>query len=345
MAKAKEANASSLLSALNFSKVAFLEEGEAYQQHIILHNKMLYAYNGTIATGTPIEEEITACPQGHALRIALGRCKGAFSLTVDGERLAIKSGPFKASLPCLDLGALRPFQPDPGRVAIGEGLRPALAALSPLVADAGATVLESALALASGHASASNRLVIGQYWHGYELPGQFLLPKVAVDAVRNAPNTLVSFGHSANSVTFHFDNHSWIKSQLLYDDNYPDLEPFFRHPLQLTNLAEGFNEAVAALSPFDKDDKAMLYGPNGLEYRDGKLASSIDLEGIKGEVAFLAYNWQLLGKQVKLVDWLSDAKAVHFQGERFRGLMQKMAIMPIYKGTTNERYDDTNIPF
>jgi hypothetical protein len=337
---------STLLDALNFAKIAYMEEGEAYQTHIILHGKRLFAYNGTIAVGTPIEEEITACPQGHTLRLALVRCKGAFAMGVEGDKLQVRSGRFRASIPCLDFGAVRAFQADPPSVAVGEGLKAAFNALEPLVAVNGATVLESALALSSMDATATNRQVIGQYWHGYELPRTFLLPRAAIDAVRNAPSDLVSLGYSYNSVTFHFADNSWIRSQLYHDEKYPDIGAMFPTNLELTDLAEGFTEGVVTLAPFDKDDKAIFYSSIGLEYKNGKLSSSVEVDGIPGEVAFLAHNWLLLGKRMTKVDWLSDKKAVHMQGPGMRGIMLKMAIMPVYKGKEEGKIEDENdIPF
>ncbi len=65
-AKPETSNAQSLVDAIAFAKPCYREAGESYQTHIIMRDKMLYAFDGILACGVPVADDLAACPQGHA---------------------------------------------------------------------------------------------------------------------------------------------------------------------------------------------------------------------------------------------------------------------------------------
>src|SRR6266481_1130849 len=92
---------SSLLQALEFCSCVSEKLGVSYETHIGLRNHWAIAFNGIVAAGAPIMEDIYCHPHNLLLIEALSKCDDVFSLTQldNGGRLSIKSGKFKAVVP------------------------------------------------------------------------------------------------------------------------------------------------------------------------------------------------------------------------------------------------------
>src|SRR6185437_942193 len=104
---------SALLSALEFCGTVTEREGAPYETQIGLNRNWAIAFNGIVAAGAPIEEEIFCYPHGQLIIEALSKCDESFSLTqLDNGRLSIKSGKFKAIVPCLDPALMQVAEPD-----------------------------------------------------------------------------------------------------------------------------------------------------------------------------------------------------------------------------------------
>lgn len=110
---------SSLLQALEFCAVVAEKLGTPYETHIGLRANWAIAFNGIVAAGAPISEDIVCHPHTLLLVEALSKCSEGFSLTqLDNSRLAVKSGKFKAIVPCLDPNLMQNVAPDPMIVGI-----------------------------------------------------------------------------------------------------------------------------------------------------------------------------------------------------------------------------------
>lgn len=329
MAK-KEKQAESLIAALNFAKPAIKDIGEPYQTHIILYDEMLYSYDGTIATGHPIEEKIQCCPQGGSMRSALTKCKDAIALGVQTGTLSIKSGRFSASIPCLDFAMVKPFSPDQMSIPLDDTIKTGFAMLGPFVKEGAMTVLEAGLKMAPATMVASNRIAIAEFWHGFPIASEVILPKAAIQAVLATPYKLVGFGCTQTSATFWFENKSWIKTQL-FSEAYPDTNKILnkKHDI-LSALPSGFMDGIKAIMPFGNDACHVIYGPEGLRSGNpetGALGAKYEIEGIDKSVKMRAYEWETIGKYIQTVDWHSQDNMVLFFGERLRGAISKIGMV------------------
>src|SRR4051812_42053534 len=102
-AKAEPKKSSQLLAALQFCSCVSEKLGAPYETHIALRNNWAIAFNGIVAAGCPIIEDVHTNPHNLLLIEALSKCDDNYSLTqLDSNRLAVKSGKFKAVIPCLD---------------------------------------------------------------------------------------------------------------------------------------------------------------------------------------------------------------------------------------------------
>src|SRR5258708_8197669 len=109
---------SSLLTALEFCSVVSEKLGASYETHIGLKDNWAIAFNGIVAAGAPIVEDIQCHPHNLMLIEALSKCDENFSLTQLDNKLSIKSGKFKAFVPCLDPALMQSASPGPMIVGI-----------------------------------------------------------------------------------------------------------------------------------------------------------------------------------------------------------------------------------
>src|SRR5690349_12164751 len=126
MAKAKK-EISSLLRALDFVAVAQKDKGAPYQTHVALTRNTAIAFDGVLAAGHIIEEDLTASPHTLTLVNALNKAEGVLSVTqLDSGRLSVKAGKFKALVPCLPDATLPGIGPDPRVGVIDNRIRTGL---------------------------------------------------------------------------------------------------------------------------------------------------------------------------------------------------------------------------
>ena len=198
--------AGGLLSSLNFVSVASRDTGEDYQQHVVLYKNFAVAFDGLIAAGAPIQEEVIACPNAHKLIQALKTCQEELSLTFldKTKRVSITSGPFRALIPCLEISQMHYIQPD----IVLTTLTPELVAGLSLIVGVANAASDHAMAktvlLEANTITASNGHIIVQAWHGIDLPPRLVLPREFCAAVAKCGREIAGFGYSERSVTFLF---------------------------------------------------------------------------------------------------------------------------------------------
>lgn len=209
-----------LLEAISFLSCITKDIGSPFETHIFLHDKVCTAYNGTLSAGILIEEEIVAAPHNSILRNALSKCGEGYTLSIDGTKITVKSGKFKAVVPCIDPGILYSPFPDPVVAIIDDRLKTALACIEIIKPEPNAEKVHLLTFLLNGASviSTDGKLII-ECWHGIDLP-TIAIPKIIIPVILAHSKKLTQFGFSETSVTFYFEDKSWIKSQL-YPQEYP----------------------------------------------------------------------------------------------------------------------------
>lgn len=240
-----------LLHALQFISVAQRANGSDNERHCMLSNGAAVAFNGVIAAGQRISEDLRCCPQTSKLMAALARCEPGYQLAQLQDRLVVQSGEFVANVPLMDGTLLQWAWPDPKTVDVNNDLKAALMAVVGVVNEKSDRVHEAAVLMQANNCTATNGVVILESWHGWDLPPDILLPKAAVVALAKIRKPVAGVGFGATTVTFWFADNTWMRTQrylakwpkstLLDTTTYPT--PL---PLQLF-------KAVEALRPFSED--------------------------------------------------------------------------------------------
>ena len=174
---------------------------------------------------------------------ALSKCDENFSLTqLDNNRLSIKSGKFKAVVPCLDPTLMQEALPDPMIAQINNSFKLAVEAVGVLASENAQHILTASVLMNGASVISTNRVMLLEYWHGLDLPSNIPLPKQFVAALVKTKKNLIGFGFSRSSATFYFEDTSWIRTQL-YNDEWPDVSNILNRQANLWSIDASFFKA------------------------------------------------------------------------------------------------------
>lgn len=320
---ATETKSNALLEALKFVSVVAKEIGPPYQTNVKLQGNWAIMADGVVAAGHKIAEDIYACP--HTLRFvdALSRSGEAMNLTQLEGKLSVKSGKFRALVPCLDPALLPGATPDAPVAAIDDRLRAGLEAVGHLASEGGQKVWAASVLLKSGSLIATDGHLILEYWHGIDLPPGLALPKSAINALVKNAKGLTQFGFTpGNSATFYFVDGSWIKTQL-YSEPWPDVSHILNYETKPWPMPDGFYTALAAVAPFSEDgfvrfDDGVLRSHESLE-----AGASYDVAGLPKGPVFNAKQLKSIQPFAKTIDFFGGPErlSAYFYGDSVRGAL------------------------
>lgn len=317
------------LNALKFVGSILRGIGPPVETHILLSNKWAVAFNGIISAGHVIEEDLYACPQAKLMIEALSKCTDQLSITqLDINKLSIKSGKFKAIVPCIDPTLLTISAPDAPIAAIDDRFKVAIEAVGVLSSDTAHSVYGTSI-LINGKSVVStlNGTVIFEYWHGIDLPPaeySLAIPKALVEPLTKSNKKLKSFGFSDNSITFYFEDNSFLKSQQ-YSDKWPEVSHILN---QLSNpfpVPAGLWEGLAAIAPFSETGMCWFQTGSLHSHAETGVGASFEAAGLPKAGPFVIKQLRLLQGHAEAIDFLAPgpngSHSVVFFGKSIRGLI------------------------
>lgn len=315
--------ASELLTAIQFISCAQRAIGSPFQTHCRVGNGVAIAFDSVLAAGYPIEEIIAACPQTDKLIHALKQCTAGFSVTqLESNRIAVRSGSFRALVPCAQSEDLPYITPDSPTVATDERLNNALAAVAFLATENSPAVLTASILMRSCSCIATNRNVMLEYWHGIPMPGDMVVPKVAIAAVIKVAKKITHCGFSPTSVTFYFEGGAWIKSQV-YTEAWPDVSAILDKPSNPWEVPTALFPALKSVAPFSEDNALYLQKGRVGSHATEDTGATCDVEGLPDGMGFVRDDFISLEPFFKKADFLAHDTIVYFFGDGVRGAMCK----------------------
>ena len=300
-----QSSTNTFVDALRFVGAVTKDVGAPFETHVSLGGNWASAFNGVLASGVKIQEDIYACPNNKILIEALSKCGEHISITqLDNGRLSIKSDKFKAVVPCIDPVSIQIGTPDEPIAVIDNRLKSAIEAVG-ILADPNAQSVAAASILLAGQSTiATNGHIMFEYWHGIDLPHGLALPKAVVPALAKNNKTFSKFGFSSSSATFFFNDDSWLKTQF-YAEQWPEVRHILDTKANLWPVPKDFFTALAAVAPFS---------PDGLVHFDKEVLRSHNVEGVgasyevsglpKGPI-FNAKQLQLIKPYAETIDFMA----------------------------------------
>ena len=328
--KAKDKTTSPFIQALKFISLAQRESGEPYQTHVVLEHKTATAYDGTLAAGIYIDEDLTACPHTDLLLAALQKAPGIVQIVQDKNGLTIKTSTddgkdkFKAHVPCLDRSIVPSVQPDVRVAPINNEFIRGLEKIASLATENGTHVVTSSILCKDFSMIATDRHIMLEYWHGISMP-TFAMPKAAAIALVKCGKELKGFGFSPHSVTFYFTDNSWLRTQL-YDAQWPDVSRILDCKTNAWSLPPEFYNGVRAVASFN-DEGFVTFKKNELASQAAEgTGASYAVLGLPAGPVFNSKYLLMIEPLAKSVDWQVEPGKAAFFGDNLRGVM--LGVMP-----------------
>lgn len=321
----KKAKAGSALhEALKFVYMAQKKDGLIWESHCQMKDGWVMATDGRLTVGAKIEEDITIAPHTETLMKALAKCGEKLSITQQTNLLTvIQSDKFRANIPCADITAMPPLCADERVAVLTPAVSEAFALLAPLVNDSDARPALTGVRLQANTATATNGYAIIEYWHGIDLPPGMLIPKASAMAVVKCGKVLSGLGFTEKTVTFHFEDESFIKTVRI-DAKFPDTDRLFKGNFIYLPLPDDFHEALDGVSAFtDSETGSVLFhaGKMKTSMYDHK-GASFECEGLPDLPDGMGISVKLLNlcrNSMTQADFQTLPDAVQFTGENARG--------------------------
>lgn len=295
--------------------------------HFAIENGHIRATNGIISMGCPVDFPVACAPNAPILRKALEQCDEVLSMSMAaGERLRIKSGKFRAFVPCADLSTLP--HPKPTGMPVeynGELLRDAFEKLQPFVSKDSLRPWATGVLLRGHSAFATNNACLAECWVGVEAPVPVNIPLLAIKEVlriKDAPTRVMMDDYS---ITFMYDDGRWIKSQLL-ETEWPNVYSILDKPSNPSPIPPGLFDAVRAVSGFTSETRSVRF-IDGCVCSGGATTegASYEVEALPAEGVYRSDHLLLLEDVATTADFSRYPEAVLFFGGNIRGAMVGMA--------------------
>ena len=328
MARKKKVTDSILINAFRFIKGAIAKkdiiEGLT---HVTIENGSVRAFNGVMALSSPIPLDLKCKPKAIPFIKALESCDETIHLSLTkAGKLKVQSGKFKVLIECIedDIPHVTPegeyFEID------GEKVYNAIKLLYPFVSDDASKPWSNGIKLEGSIAMATNNVIAIQYWTDSHFPYIVNIPRSFADEVLRIKELPIAAQFNGSSITFHYPNNKWIRSNLL-SDNWPKFDSLldiecFLEPIPAT-LFEGLN----VVKPFIDKTNRVFFEDGFLKthLHDEDEGATYEVEGLTKD--FHVFNLIMLQKLegvAEKIDFNSTTRTAIFHGKGLRGVITRM---------------------
>lgn len=327
--KKAQAEETGLLTALKFVQLAQQEIGTVYQTHcrftIINEQHYVVAFDGVLAAGHPVQEEMPICPHTYRLVNALERSSGAMSLTaLDTKQLAIKSDKFRALVSCIGDGDLTYAWPDPPQWPLNDDFKKAADIAGIFNTEGGQTVMAASIVTRDYSLIGTNGTVVIEAWHGVPTPPGLIIPMSFVKALMKIGKPIQRFGFCDTSLTVHFEGGAWLKTQL-YQERYPNVDRVlvYTETAKPIPLAKEIIEGIKAVQPFAESPEIWLGGGKVRSHKEDNAGATYDAKSAIFDISLNSKHVLALAEIITQIDFTGNDQVIPFFGEKVRGALAK----------------------
>ena len=288
--------------------------------HFSIEGGTVRGYNGTIALCTPLPFNLTCKPKAEPLIRAITNCTETVQLTLTGAgRLSIKSGKFKAFVDCVE-GDTPHVMPSGETVVVdGVAVLQAFKTLYRCIGTDASRPWSNGVLLLGQSAFATNNVVLMEYWTGADIPQPINVPRAAIKEMLRIDEPPVSMQMDANSLTFHYTNDRWLRTQLL-ETKWPDLGKVLNRASNPAPIDKRIFEAMATIKPFcDKLNRVLFRNGRISTHEDESEGASYELEGFSTEGIYSYDMLNILADTALTADFSTYPAPCMFFGDRVRG--------------------------
>jgi DNA polymerase III sliding clamp (beta) subunit (PCNA family) len=293
--------------------------------HFRIASGRVTGFNGKMSLSAPIALDVDCCPKAEAFVKAVEACgeTAQLHLTPTG-RLAIRSGKFRANIETLNSAEYPNVEPEGITIPIEGGLMEPLTVLYEFSAEDASRPWAAGVLLDGQSGYATNNVCILQFWLGYHFPYRVTIPRYAVKEMMRVGEDPVAVQLTATSLTFHYADNRWLRTQLVAQD-WPDISGLFEQmPADAPTVPKGLFEALDKLTPFADDQNHVYFLPGSVATTsDGAEGASVDVPGLAVDGVYNLKMLKLLALATK-IGFASYPDKVPFYGPRLRGFIAGM---------------------
>lgn len=298
--------------------------------HFQIQNGHVRSYNGTLALSSPLPFDIDCCPKADQLVKAIGQCDDTITLSMTpGGKLRIVSGKFRAFVEnTIDSG----FHPVPEGEPLafdGTTLLAALKVLYPFIGNDASRPWTNGVLLNHQSAFATNNTCIVEYWLGTPFPHQINIPKAAIKEMLRVDEAPTHAQLAQNSITFHYSDGRWIRSQLLgVEWPFDTIAKILNRDNTPVKVPDNLFEAINKLNKLS-DGSNRIYINYGLlttheDSIDAEVGGSVEVEGLEFQGCYNIAMLSLLEGVVTHADFTLYPEPALFFGAQLRGAIVGM---------------------
>lgn len=297
--------------------------------HFVIEKGFVRSFNGTLALSAPIPLDIDCKPKADQFIKAISSCNDVVNLSLTpAKRLKVTSGAFKAFIECVDETTLH-VEPEGELFNFnGEAFMNALKVISPIVGDDAVRTWSNGVLFKGQSAFATNNIVLAEYWTGVDFPVVVNVPRIAIKEILRIGTPPVCGQITENSITFHFADGRWVRSQLL-ETKWPDLSrifdakpnaPYVPFPAQLFT-------AIDYLRPFG-DKLGRIYFSEGVVSTTNvpEEGAFFDIENFSYQGIYSMDMLDMLRDVAEQIDFTAYPAPCLFYGDCVRGAIVGMRI-------------------
>ena len=286
--------------------------------HFCIEDGHVRGYNGKMAISSPIPFEINCNPKADQLVKAITQCEETVTLSMtEGARLRIQSGKFRAFVETVEGDVPHPLPNGEDVMFDGEMFLEACKILYDFIGNDASRPWTNGMLFMDQSVFATNNVCLIEYWLGAPFPHTINVPRDCIREVIRVNEPPTHAQYDEGSITFHYDNGRWIRSQLL-EITWPDVTKILDVESAPKNIPEGFFDGVEALYRLAE---SKIYIVNGMlkthleDFTGGVYEfDNLDFEG--------CYNIEMLGllkDVVTTADFSKYPEPCLFFGDRLRG--------------------------
>ena len=313
-------------------RLKFVQRGVARRDivpgltHFRIKDGRVTGFNGSYSLSAPVDISFNAAPNAERFVRALDSCEDVISLTLDGNKLRVRSGDFHTAIPCVDLSDVPETIPEGVTVPPHGSILTALESLKPFVGVDASRPWATGVLFARQSAFATNNVVVCEYWLGADFPHTVNVPSGIIDEVVRVDEELSLMQIAGGSITFHYADGRWIKSQLLAL-NWPNILHVLDSAWQGANMRpipQGLAAAGEKLArQGDKrENRIYLRGTDVAADKEGE--TRVEIVGVPDRGCYNTRYFNDMLKVATLTDFHKYPDAVPFIGDRIRGAIVGM---------------------
>lgn len=291
--------------------------------HFRIESGHVRSFNGFMALSSPIPFDIDCTPKADVLIRAISNCNETITLSLTpAGKLRIQSGKFRAHVDLID-GPTPHVEPAGERVNFdGQVLLDAFKTIYGFIGDDASRPWTNGVLLKGQSAYATNNVCLVEYWLGVETPVVINIPAAAIKEMLRIDEPPTYAQMDRNSVTFHYTDGRWIRSQLL-ETNWP-FELMTRvldvRNHTATEIVPEMFEGLETIKGFT-DDLGRVYIKDGVlrTHLEEELGANYTVDGLSINGLYQEKMLSLLKGVATHADFSRYPEPVLFFGERLRG--------------------------